>query len=56
MKILDILYERVTGYSKIFDIYFRLRPFRYFVARHKEKGYLCVIKKEWDGYYYWEEI
>ncbi len=41
---------------KAYKVYFRIWPFIYFVARESELRYLCLVKKEFDGAYYWEEI
>lgn len=45
--------------SETYNIYFRLWPFRYVLARHKEYKYWCLVKKEWDnqfGFYRWREV
>jgi len=41
-----------------YKIYFRIRPFRYFIAREKELKYWCIVKKKFDPdkLYYWDEI
>jgi len=39
--------------EKIFKIYFRIWPTRYFLAKHKEFGYICVVKKVWAPHLEW---
>lgn len=42
-----------------YKIYFRLRPFKYFLGKDLYTHKYIIMKKEWDkswGHYRWKEI
>lgn len=42
-----------------YKIYFKLWPTKYFLARHKDLKYWCIMKKIWNEewfHYQWKEI